>query len=109
MIGFLFSFLVASFLSALSIMGAIALLRERQDYLRAFVTALVATFLTLFLLPYVPINYFFMEIIIWIILMKGVFGFSWKNALLTGIIAYAIKFALSMLGIPGMLVLLIGI
>lgn len=102
----LFYFLISSFLSALAIMAAVALARERADYLKSFVAAIVATFASAFLLSYVPINQLFLEVLLWIALIKVLFRFSWKSALVVGILGYAIKYALDLLGIMSIITLL---
>lgn len=102
-------FLLASILSTLAILGAIALAKERPDYLRAFVAALVATFSSTFLLSYIPVNQLLLEVVLWVVLVKVLFRFSWKRTLIVGLVGYAIKFALDMVGVTGLILLLLGL
>ena len=101
--------LITSVLNALAILGATALARERPDYLRALATALVATLTSAFLLPYVPANQLFLEVLSWILLVKGFFRLSWKRTLVVALVGYAIKFALEVLGVTNFILLLLGL
>lgn len=112
MITVLLSLVISTVLSTLALIVAINFVREKSDYLMSFLVAFLANLSAL--LPsfiYLPIPYFFfvIGILIWILLVKLFFKVSWLHSVMIGVLGYAINFALGILGVPGLIILIIGL
>ncbi|UCG95415.1 MAG: hypothetical protein JSV92_05275 [archaeon] len=113
MINLLVSWIISTILSTLAIIAATKIIKETPNLFKSFVAALLSNFLTVFVFSFIflPIPYFFlvMGILIWIAVVKILLRFSWSHSFMIGILGYAIKFALDILGVSGWILMILGI
>ena len=105
--------IISVIFGTIALLAAASIMREKANYLMAFLAGGVAILLPPVIMSfvYLPIPYYFiiLSAVIWVLAVKIFLRLSWRNSLIIGIFGYIINFAVNILGLPGLVTMLISL
>lgn len=109
-IGFWIYIIISSIISAIAIYIGVKITKEVPDIMRAILVAVIANIVAVIgilgvvanLVP-IPFAYIILSALIWILLIKFFFKMKLMNAIVVGLIAFVVTYAMSFFGITAII------